>query len=182
MCARGTFSAWMPVSVAEVVKAAFRSVRALAKRWLSAGECLVRLAEHFIETWREILKEVNTMHHRLRERDGHFCQVPGWQPPGGARTPHQVPLTRGVRRPFEPDQPLRRPPSIWHSWWPHARDRHCAGQTRLGIRPAAQLRSHRALSVAPIARRTAPTQTALVSERKSDTEAAFERLATALSK
>ena len=32
MCARGTFSAWMTVSVAEVVKAAFRAVRAEAKR------------------------------------------------------------------------------------------------------------------------------------------------------
>src|SRR5207237_2566797 len=56
MCARGTFSVWMPLSVAEVVKAAFRAARAAAKRWLSAGECLVALAEHFIETWREQLK------------------------------------------------------------------------------------------------------------------------------
>src|SRR5882724_10459982 len=43
MCARGTFRVWMPVSVAEVVKAAFRAARAAAKRWLSAGECLVTL-------------------------------------------------------------------------------------------------------------------------------------------
>ena len=77
MCARGTFSAWMTVSVAEVVKAAFRSVRAAAKRWLSAGECLVRLAEHFIETWRELLKQVNTLQRRMRARDRHLCQVPG---------------------------------------------------------------------------------------------------------
>jgi len=51
MCARGTFSVCMPVSVAEVVKATFRAARAAAKRWLSAGECLVALAEHFVETW-----------------------------------------------------------------------------------------------------------------------------------
>jgi len=51
MCARGTFSVCMPVSVAEVVKATFRAARAAAKRWLSAGDCLVALAEHFVETW-----------------------------------------------------------------------------------------------------------------------------------
>ena len=49
MCARGTFSVWIPVSVAEVVKAAFRAARAAAKRWLAAGECLVTLAEQGVE-------------------------------------------------------------------------------------------------------------------------------------
>jgi len=77
MCARGTFRVWMPVSVAEVVKAAFRAARAAAKRWLSAGECLVRLAEHFVEVWRAQLKRANTLQRRIRARDRHFCQVPG---------------------------------------------------------------------------------------------------------
>ena len=77
MCARGTFSAWMTVSVAEVVKAAFRAARAAAKRWLSAGECLVAMADHFIETWREHLKQANTLQRRVRARDKHRCQVPG---------------------------------------------------------------------------------------------------------
>src|SRR3989440_12924651 len=56
MCARGTFTVWMPVSVAEVVKAAFRAARAAAKRWLSAGECLVALAGHLVAVWAEELK------------------------------------------------------------------------------------------------------------------------------
>ena len=77
MCARGTFKVWMPVSVAEVVKAAFRAARAAAKRWLSAGECLVTLAEHFVEVWRAHLKQANTLARRIRARDRHFCQVPG---------------------------------------------------------------------------------------------------------
>ena len=77
MCARGTFSVWMPVSIAEVVKAAFRAARAAAKRWLGAGECLVALAEHFIDTWRAQLKQANTLQRRVRARDRHFCQVPG---------------------------------------------------------------------------------------------------------
>src|SRR5256885_13707940 len=76
MCARGTFSVWMTVSVAEVVKAAFRAARAAAKRWLSAGECLVALAEPFGEGWREQLKQANTLQRRIRARDRHFCQVP----------------------------------------------------------------------------------------------------------
>src|SRR5438132_6903795 len=77
MCARGTFSVWMTVSVAEVVKAAFRAARAAAKRWLSAGECPVALAEHFVEVWREQLKQANNLERRHRTRDRHFCQVPG---------------------------------------------------------------------------------------------------------
>jgi len=77
MCARGTFSVWMTVSVAEVVKAAFRAARAAARRWLSAGECLVALAEHFVEVWREQLKQANTLQRRIRTRDKYFCQVPG---------------------------------------------------------------------------------------------------------
>jgi phosphatidylserine/phosphatidylglycerophosphate/cardiolipin synthase-like enzyme len=67
----------MPVSVAEVVKAAFRAARAAAKRWLSAGECLVTLAEHFVEVWRAQLKQANTLARRILARDRHFCQVPG---------------------------------------------------------------------------------------------------------
>ena len=51
MCARNTVSVWMTVRVAELVKATFPRLRAAAKRWLSPGECLVGLAEHFVETW-----------------------------------------------------------------------------------------------------------------------------------
>jgi HNH endonuclease len=77
MCARGTFRAWVTVSVAETVKAAFRAARAAAKRWLSAEECLVKLAEHYIETWRALLTKARTLQQRVRERDRHYCQVPG---------------------------------------------------------------------------------------------------------
>jgi hypothetical protein len=77
MCARGTFSVWMTVSVAEVVKAAFRAARAAAKRWLSAAQCLIAMAEHFLETWRAHLKQANTLQRRVRARDKHRCQVPG---------------------------------------------------------------------------------------------------------
>src|SRR5205807_10077631 len=51
MCARGTFSVWMTVSVAEVVKAAFRAARAAARRWVSAGGCLWARAGHCVGVW-----------------------------------------------------------------------------------------------------------------------------------
>ena len=94
MCARGTFGAWVTVSVAEVVKGAFRAARAVAKRWLSAGECLLRLAQHFIETWKEILKEVNTLQSRIRKRDRHFCQVRGCSR-AAVHAHHIIPRSRG---------------------------------------------------------------------------------------
>jgi len=94
MCARGTFTAWMPVSVAEVVKAAFRAARAAAKRWLSAGECLVALAEHFIETWKAKLKQANTLQRRVRARDRHFCQVPGCSR-AAVHAHHIIPRSQG---------------------------------------------------------------------------------------
>ena len=94
MCARGTFTAWMPVSVAEVVKAAFRAARAAAKRWLSAGECLVALAEHFIETWKAKLKQANTLQRRVRARDRHFCQVPGCSR-AAVHAHHVIPRSQG---------------------------------------------------------------------------------------
>src|SRR4051812_18209893 len=68
MCARGTFNVWMTVSAAEAVRAAFRAARAAAKRWLSAVECLVAMAAHFVESWRAHLKRANTVQLRVRER------------------------------------------------------------------------------------------------------------------
>jgi 5-methylcytosine-specific restriction endonuclease McrA len=56
---------------------ATRAARTASNRWLSAGECLVALAEHFIETWRAQLKQANTLQRRIRARYRHFCQVPG---------------------------------------------------------------------------------------------------------
>jgi len=94
MCARGSFNCWMTVSVAEVVKAAFRAVRAEAKRWLWAGECLFRLAEHFVETWRAHLKDARTVQQRVRARDNHLCQVPGCSR-ASVHSHHIIPLSQG---------------------------------------------------------------------------------------
>ncbi len=81
MCARNTISVWMTVRVAEVVKAAFRAARALAKRWLAPGECLFALAKHFVKTWGSTEKAARTLQQRILARDRHFCQVPGCSRP-----------------------------------------------------------------------------------------------------
>ena len=46
-------------------------------RWLSAGESLMTPAEHFVDTWRALLKQADTLQRCIRTRDRHFCQVPG---------------------------------------------------------------------------------------------------------
>ncbi len=94
MCARGIFSAWMTVSVAEVVKAAFRTARAVAKRFLYAADCLLLIAAHFVDTWQHLLHKPNTLHHRVRARDRHLCQVPGCSRPA-SHNHHVRPRSQG---------------------------------------------------------------------------------------
>jgi len=77
MCARGQFNVWMAESVAALLKGACRALRAAAKRWMWAEDCLVALAEHFIETYKHLLAWAKTLQRRIRARDRHVCQVPG---------------------------------------------------------------------------------------------------------
>src|SRR4051812_3964420 len=94
MCARGQFSVWVPESVATLLKGAFRALRAAAQRWLWAEECLIALAEHFIETYRHLLRRARTLQRRVRARDRHRCQVPGCSRPA-AHAHHIVALSQG---------------------------------------------------------------------------------------
>ncbi len=52
------------------------------------------LAEHFIETWRPLLKLANTLQRRVRARDNHFCQVPGCSR-AAVHTHHIIPVSQG---------------------------------------------------------------------------------------
>ena len=81
MSARGRVSLWMTESVASLLKGTFRALRAAAKRWMWAEQCLVALAAHFIDTYKHLLTWATTLHHRIRERDRHCCQVPGCSRP-----------------------------------------------------------------------------------------------------
>ena len=63
--------------VASLLEAAIRAARASSDRWLKAGEWFARVAEHFIETWRNALAERSTPQKRAIARDGGLCTAPG---------------------------------------------------------------------------------------------------------
>jgi 5-methylcytosine-specific restriction endonuclease McrA len=77
MCAQGDLSVRVPRRVGKLVDAAFRAARVAAGRWLAPGECLAIVAAHFVATWKEVLRDRNTLQHRVLERDRGECQVPG---------------------------------------------------------------------------------------------------------
>jgi hypothetical protein len=52
-------------------------VRATEGCLLADGLCLVRVARHFIETWKPHVKKARTLSQKVRERDLGRCQVPG---------------------------------------------------------------------------------------------------------
>jgi hypothetical protein len=82
MCARGTFGVVLPRHITELLKDTFRAIRAIAKRWLSAGEYLLELATHFVEVWKAHVRRIRmTRRQRILARGRHRCQVPGCSRP-----------------------------------------------------------------------------------------------------
>jgi len=81
MCARGTFTLTVPAHVADLLNDTLKMVRALAKRAISLGLCLVEMAGHFVVVWRAHVKERMTKRNRILARDHHRCQVPGCSRP-----------------------------------------------------------------------------------------------------
>jgi hypothetical protein len=77
MSARGQLDVRVPRRVASLLDAACRAAREAAQTWLTPEACLVRVAEHFIATWKEPLKTRSTPHGRVLARDRGWCQVPG---------------------------------------------------------------------------------------------------------
>ena len=55
---------------------AFSAARKAAGRWIPAGECLTRIAGHFIEVWEPILERRRTLQRQALERDKGLCTVP----------------------------------------------------------------------------------------------------------
>ncbi len=94
MCARGELDLRVPARVGTLLAAACRAVRKTEGRWLPPGECLERLAEHFIETWRAALAERNTVQKRVLARDHWRCQVPGCSR-AAAHVHHIIPRSAG---------------------------------------------------------------------------------------
>ena len=81
MCASGLFTVTMPPHIIDLLQDTFRAVRAEAKRWMSIGQCLLRMAAHFVEVWKAHVKEIKTARRRILARDRHRCQVPGCSRP-----------------------------------------------------------------------------------------------------
>jgi len=57
MCALVNFGERMPRDVAVVLATAIRKARHDAGKRLPSGECLVRIAQHFVNVWRPLLNE-----------------------------------------------------------------------------------------------------------------------------
>jgi hypothetical protein len=83
MCSSGWYPVVVPSSTPQVLEAACTAVLHLAGRWLHAGDCFERIAQHFIDTWEPVLRRPSTLRARVRARDRHLCQVPGCSRPGG---------------------------------------------------------------------------------------------------
>jgi hypothetical protein len=77
MRAQRRFALRVPRRVGVLVAAAFRAAREAEGRWIRPGECLVRIAAHFIETWEGAVPRRRTPQQRAVDRDRCHCQVPG---------------------------------------------------------------------------------------------------------
>jgi hypothetical protein len=77
LCARGEFQVWAPRKVAGLVAMSFGAARKAAGRWIPGGECLARIAEHFLEVWKPVVEGKPTLSRRILERDKGLCRVPG---------------------------------------------------------------------------------------------------------
>ncbi|HET7823865.1 MAG TPA: HNH endonuclease signature motif containing protein [Anaeromyxobacter sp.] len=81
MCVRRELDLRVPRRVDRLLAAAFRAAREAEGRWLKAGECLARIAVHFIATWKPLLKERTTRSRKVIARGGGWCTVPGCSRP-----------------------------------------------------------------------------------------------------
>jgi hypothetical protein len=77
LCARGRFEVWAPRRIHGLVEFAFGAARKAAGRWIPAGECLARIAGHFLEVWKPVVEGRGTVSKRILERDHGLCRVPG---------------------------------------------------------------------------------------------------------
>jgi hypothetical protein len=77
MCARGEVGLRLPERVASLLDSALRAARLAAERWLRPDEALQLVAQHFIDTWKPLLRSRNTFQKRVLARDRGLCQVPG---------------------------------------------------------------------------------------------------------
>ena len=76
-CARGELDLRVPREVRILVDAVVRAVRVRGRGFESAGECLARAAEHFLEVWGRAIRRPRTRAQKAIERDRGLCTMPG---------------------------------------------------------------------------------------------------------
>jgi hypothetical protein len=94
MRAARVLRARVPERVALLLQAAFRAARAVEGRLLDDGRCLVRVARHFLETWRPHVRRARTVSQKVRERDLGRCRAPGCSR-RAVHAHHVLPRSRG---------------------------------------------------------------------------------------
>ena len=77
MCAKGSFEVVVPLRIRTLVSHAFDAVRAREGSWLSPGECLFRIAQHFLEVHQGTVPRPRTLSQKAIARDRGRCLVPG---------------------------------------------------------------------------------------------------------
>jgi len=77
LCARGEFQVWAPRPVAGLFAMACGAARKAEGRWISDGECLVRIAAHFLDVWKPVVEGRVTESTKILDRDDGLCRVPG---------------------------------------------------------------------------------------------------------
>ncbi|HZX95713.1 MAG TPA: HNH endonuclease signature motif containing protein [Myxococcales bacterium] len=77
MCARGELVVRGPGRVCALFAAACAAVRKRVGRFVGAGECMLRMSEHFIETWGPALRDRPSLQKEVLARDRGLCRVPG---------------------------------------------------------------------------------------------------------
>jgi hypothetical protein len=81
LCERREVSLALPRRVALFLAAALRAARDAAGRWLTPGEALAAVADHFVRSYQHELAGRRTRAQRALERDRGLCQVPGCSRP-----------------------------------------------------------------------------------------------------
>jgi hypothetical protein len=77
MCARTDLDLRMPRHVRELLESAIRTIRKEEGTFVLGGACVRRIAREFVDTWKEVVGERNTVQRRVRERDHGYCIVRG---------------------------------------------------------------------------------------------------------
>lgn len=98
MCGRGELAVFLPRRVAGLLSAAIRAARDDAGTWLTPGQALARIADHFLVTYVRDLERLcrapRTPAQRAMERDGGRCTFPGCSRPA-LQSHHIVFRSRG---------------------------------------------------------------------------------------